>query len=335
MGGEPTLGFVNVPIIDLGRTDAPAQIDLACRTAGFFALTGHGIDRSERTGVIDAARRFFALAPDEKSQVSLLAGGGAWRGWFPLGDELTSGVPDRKEGYYFGRQITADQRPLHGPNIWPGSVPELQPAVNRWMASMEILGTQVLRAMATGLGLDATYFATTLTAEPTSLFRIFTYPPHVTDGDAPDRWGVAEHTDYGLLTLLAHDGTPGLEVKVANHWTAVPHDPELIICNLGDMLDRLTGGSYRSTPHRVRNHSAGDRISLPFFLDPSWDARIQPLPASRTASADERERWDHADLRDFDGTYGDWLVSKVSKVFPDLARSFWGGPEGPGGGASP
>jgi hypothetical protein len=29
-------------------------------------------------------------------------GGAAWRGWFPLGGELTSGKPDQKEGYYFG-----------------------------------------------------------------------------------------------------------------------------------------------------------------------------------------------------------------------------------------
>jgi isopenicillin N synthase-like dioxygenase len=87
------------------------------------------------------------------------------------------------------------------------------------------------------------------------------------------------------------------------------------------MLDRLTAGVYRSTPHRVRNEATHDRISLPFFLDPSWDARIEPLPLPAGATAAQRERWDHIDLSDVDGVYGDWLLAKVAKVFPDLATS--------------
>jgi len=295
-------------------------IDRACRTVGFFALGGHGIPAAQREHLIAVAREFFRLPEPVKANVSLARGGRAWRGWFPLGGELTSGVPDLKEGYYFGRELPPDDRPLHGPNVWPHDVPALHDAVLGWMASMESLGQQVLAAMGVGLGLGADWFASHLTVEPTTLFRIFTYPPHPAElRDRPDRWGVAEHTDYGLLTLLAHDGTPGLEVHVDGRWLAVPHDPELIVCNLGDMLDRLTAGAYRSTPHRVRNVADHDRISLPFFLDPSWDARIEQLPSPPTATLAERARWDHVDLSEFDGTYGDWLLAKVSKVFPDLA----------------
>ena len=58
--------------------------------------------------------------------------------------------------------------------------------------------------MAAGLGLVPDFFRNDLTADPTPLFRIFRYPPH--PPDSADRWGVAEHSDYGLLTLLAHDG---------------------------------------------------------------------------------------------------------------------------------
>src|SRR5690606_6291653 len=113
-------------------------------------------------------------------------------------------------------------------------------------------------------GLAPDWFASGLTADPTVLFRIFRYPPHPVG--AADRWGVGEHTDYGLLTLLAHDGTPGLEVNAGGRWIAVDPDPDLIVCNLGDMLDRLTLGRYRSTPHRVRNTATTDRLSLPFFF---------------------------------------------------------------------
>jgi len=91
------------------------------------------------------------------------------------------------------------------------------------------------------------------------------------------------------------------------------------VCNLGDMLDRLTGGELRSTPHRVRNAGGRDRIALAFFLDPALDAEIVPLPG-RQASLSRGPRWDGADPREFRGTYGDYLLGKIAKVFPALAR---------------
>jgi isopenicillin N synthase-like dioxygenase len=314
---------VEIPIIRLGSADAPGEIDAACRTTGFFALADHGVDGASRERLIEAAHRVFGLSRDRKEAVSLAHGGPAWRGWFPLEGELTSGVADLKEGYYFGREEPAGALPLHGPNVWPDEVPDLRTEVLAWMASMERVGQQVLAAMAAGLGLASDWFERHLTGDPTVLFRIFRYPPHPDGAEALARWGVAEHTDYGLLTLLAHDGTPGLEVRVGSQWIAVDPDPDLIVCNLGDMLDRLTLGRYRSTPHRVRNVAGHDRISLPFFLDPAWDAVVEPLPLDDgwTTPPDRSDRWDHADLTDVGGPYGDWLLAKVSEVFPDLAKA--------------
>jgi isopenicillin N synthase-like dioxygenase len=86
------------------------------------------------------------------------------------------------------------------------------------------------------------------------------------------------------------------------------------------MLDRMTGGRYRSTPHRVHSPRREGRISCPFFFDPSWDAAVRPvLPPAVTSEADAADRWDGASVHDeLTGTYGDYLVAKVSKVFPAL-----------------
>jgi isopenicillin N synthase-like dioxygenase len=310
-----------LPIIDITAAAAPGEIDRACRQFGFFAISNHGVTDDLRDAVIRAAIDFFGRSTEEKARVCLANGGSAWRGWFPLGAELTSGVPDLKEGYYFGRELPTDPRPMHGPNIWPEEPASLRPVITEWMATMEPLAQRVLGLMALGLGLDRDFFRNGLTADPTPLFRIFRYPPHPPDGG--DRWGVAEHSDYGLLTLLAHDGTAGLQVKVGDDWIDAPHDPHLIICNLGDMLDRLTAGRYRSTPHRARNQSSADRYSLPFFLDPGWDAVIETIDLDDgwVAPVDADRRWDRANLRELSGTYGDWLAAKVSKVFPQLAEA--------------
>lgn len=92
------------------------------------------------------------------------------------------------------------------------------------------------------------------------------------------------------------------------------------MCNLGDMLDRLTGGRFRSTPHRVRNRSGKSRYSWPFFLDPAFDAQVAPLPGAqvRPVELDAAERWDRASVHTLAGTYGDYLRSKVARVFPAL-----------------
>jgi isopenicillin N synthase-like dioxygenase len=308
-----------LPIVDPAAADAAVRIDAACRTSGFFAIPLPASLRARRDELIALMAEFLALPTAEKELVSMAVGGRAWRGWFPLGGELTSGAPDRKEGFYFGAELPPDERPMHGPNVWPARPAGLAAAVGEWMAAMEVLGQQVLRHMAVGLGQAPDWFATGLTAEPTPLFRVFRYPPHPTGDTAT--WGVGEHTDYGLLTLLATDGTPGLEVKVQGEWIAAPADTDLVICNLGDMLDRVTAGRYRSNPHRVRNHAGGDRYSLPFFLDPGWNAVVEPLAIDDgwVTPLDADARWDKANLRDLGGTYGQWLTAKVSKVFPDLA----------------
>ena len=182
-------------------------------------------------------------------------------------------------------------------------------------------GHALMEGIALALGLDDEYFARTYTAEPTVLFRIFHYPPQP-PADAA-RWGVGEHTDYGLLTLLAQDRCGGLQVRTPGGWIDAPPIDGTLVCNIGDMLDRLTGGWFRSTPHRVRNVSGHERLSFPLFFDPDFAARIEPLPRhaaidARLIDEDRARRWDGASVHELSGTYGDYLLAKISNVFPQL-----------------
>ena len=132
---------------------------------------------------------------------------------------------------------------------------------------------------------------------------------------------MGEHTDYGLLTILLQDDAGGLEVKSRSRWVPAPPVPGSFVCNIGDMLDRMTGGLFRSTPHRVRNPAPRDRLSFPFFFDPNFFARVRPidLPAQGRRPT-TGTRWDGASVHAFEGTYGDYLLGKVGKVFPELQQ---------------
>jgi isopenicillin N synthase-like dioxygenase len=80
----------------------------------------------------------------------------------------------------------------------------------------------------------------------------------------------------------------------------------------------MTGGAYRSTAHRVRNRSGQGRLSFPLFLDPGWDIEVRPLPGCSAQDQDGADRWDGESVHEWDGPYGDYLLSRVSRVFPDL-----------------
>jgi isopenicillin N synthase-like dioxygenase len=327
--------FGTLPVVDVGPLVAPEpvrpaeltqvarQIEAACRAHGFFYVTGHGVAPELLGRLAAACAAFFELPPAAKMEITMARGGPAWRGYFPVGAELTSGQPDLKEGLYFGAELgDEDPRvraglPLHGRNLFPRQVPGLRPAVLAYIDALTSLGQAVLRGVALSLGLDADYFAAGYTADPTVLFRVFRYPASP-PGDGG--WGVGEHTDYGLLTLLAQDANGGLQVRTPSGWIDAPPLEGTFVANIGDMLDRLTGGWYRSTPHRVRNASGRDRLSYPFFFDPGFTAEIPPLPGRAARAEGGQPRWDGQNLHAFTGTYGDYLLSKVSKVFPRLRR---------------
>jgi len=98
-----------------------------------------------------------------------------------------------------------------------------------------------------------------------------------------------------------------------DYWIDVPPEENVLIVNIGDMLDKLTEGRYRSNPHRVLNASGKMRLSYPFFVDPSWDAQVVPLPLEGTPPADDvSRRWDASSVHVWEGPYGDYLTTKVS-----------------------
>jgi isopenicillin N synthase-like dioxygenase len=305
----------------------------ACRRHGFFYIAGHGVDEALQARLEVLSRQFFDQDLETKMEIRMERGGKAWRGYFPVGGELTSGKPDLKEGLYFGAELSTDHplvvdgTPLHGPNLFPETMPEFRETVLRYMDAMTALGHIILEGIAMSLGLDRSYFADRYTRDPLMLFRIFNYPgdPHAADGEP--RWGVGEHTDYGLLTILKQDETGGLQVKSQGRWIDAPPVPGTFLCNIGDMLDRMTGGRYRSTPHRVRNVTRRDRLSFPFFFDPNFHVKVLPieLPDRAAVAADRSGRWDGESVHEITGTYGEYVLSKVSKVFPQLRRAHLAG----------
>lgn len=257
--------FDEVPIVDVspiveidlsgGGIPSPLLLAAASALGNAFQRAGFAYIKGYESEVPEAleerldseSREFFRLPVEEKMKIHMSGSGKAWRGYFPCGEELTSGRPDIKEGLYLGQELGEDDPrvvaglPVHGRNLFPERPAGLRPAVLEYMAAAERLGQKLMALVALSLGLPAAFFADGCTRTPLCLFRAFHYPPPATLGaefQDPELWGVGEHTDYGLLTLLKQDVVGGLQLKNRrNEWVPAPYVPGTLVINIGDMLE--------------------------------------------------------------------------------------------------
>lgn len=318
-----------IPIIDISLLDRNSEqiaenIKAVCREHGFFYISNHGISEELQAQLMKLSQVFFDLSLSEKMKIDMSKGGKAWRGYFPVNGELTSGQPDLKEGIYFGQELSAENplvkagTPMHGANLFLEQPLHFKETVLEYIHQVTQLGHKILQGIALSLGLKQDYFYQNYTQDPLILFRIFHYPAQ---DSTQSQWGVGEHTDYGLLTILLQDQIGGLQVKSRGQWIDAPPITNTFICNIGDMLDRMTGGLYRSTPHRVFNQSGESRYSFPLFFDPGFNTEVHRIENIESLSEDDRnERWDHSSVHEISGTYGEYILGKVGKVFPELLK---------------
>jgi isopenicillin N synthase-like dioxygenase len=310
---------VTIPTVDLRDVDA-AAVDEALQKAGFLLVTGHGVDDALRAEVRAAARRFFALPVEAKQRYATRVGG---RGWLAPGveananadafasgvanadafasgvanaDAFASGVanadggatpPDLKESFAVGPATPTGDPAVDDVwfprNVWPDEVPQLRPAIERYLAAMTAVSRGLLEVCSCALGLPPTTL-TSLAGHPTWTFNINRYPPLTEVGEpAPGQFRIGPHTDFGTVTVLDREpGAGGLQVDVAGSgWTDAPYDPAAFTVNIGDLLAHWTGQRWRSGRHRVLPPQSDapheELVSLVFFFELDHDAVVTPL----------------------------------------------------------
>jgi isopenicillin N synthase-like dioxygenase len=286
-----------VPVIDVGGLRSGRRADLetiaraigaAARDTGFFTIVNHGVPLEQIDGIFAEAARFFALPLAEKQNVAVALNEN-FRGYGAIGAERSDdGYPaDRKEAFDVGPELEPGDPeyglPFRGPNPWP-DLPGFRATLTAYMRTLQALVIDLHRPVAIDLGMDADYF-TPLVDRGIIALRLLRYPPQPGAFDGRS-YGVAPHTDYGNITLLAQDGTSGLEVRTRDgEWLAVAPTPGAFVCNIGDCLMRWSNDVYASTPHRVVNRSTRERYSIAFFGEPNGNALVEALP---TCTSPER-----------------------------------------------
>lgn len=289
---------MSIPSVDLAhfmKGDASSKqsfvrsLGEAYENIGFVSVKNHLFSSTLEESLYSEVKKFFGLPLEVKLKYEDIANAGQ-RGYTSFGREHAKGstVGDLKEFWHFGQEVTDGDsiKSEYPANIWCDELPEFNKMGIEAYRAMEETGKYMLRAISLFLGLDEFYFDAKI-HNGNSILRPIHYGPIVDEPKSAVRAG--QHEDINLITLLMGASADGLQVlNKQNEWIGVTALPEAIVVNVGDMLQRLTNNRLSSTTHRVINPPqeqwGSSRYSIPFFLHPRSEMRLDCLPSCITES---------------------------------------------------
>lgn len=263
----------NVPIIDLGSSDRASvvrQIRDACESYGFFQVINHGVSEEVVEKMIEVGKEFFALPIEEKLKLYSDDPSKPVR--------LSTSFNVRKEEFHNWRdylRLHCHPLPKYLPD-WPSNPPSFREMVSRYCVEVRELGYRIEELISESLGLEKEYIRKVM-GEQGQHMAVNYYPrcpePELT-------YGLPGHTDPNALTILLQDiNVAGLQVLKQGQWLAVNPHPNAFVINIGDQLQALSNGVYKSVWHRAVVNVEKPRLSVASFLCPSNEALISPAPS--------------------------------------------------------
>tara|TARA_B100001093_G_scaffold388661_1_gene374788 strand:- start:2980 stop:3876 length:897 start_codon:yes stop_codon:yes gene_type:complete len=249
----------------------------ALHAHGFFAIYDHNIDKELINNCYKIAKEFFELDIDIKNRHAYPNIGGA-RGYTPFGKETALGeiVPDLKEFWHHGPEVDSTYDSRINKNIQIKEIDNFNIIFDNLFSELNTLGIKLLESIAKTIDLNENFFSSSV-IKGNSLLRMIHYPP----SDNKNIFRAREHCDINFITLLIGANEKGLEIKSKDKsWIKVSANKDDIVCNIGDMLQLVTSGNLKSTPHRVIKYTdekSSSRYSIPFFLHPSPDTILKSI----------------------------------------------------------
>lgn len=271
------------PVINLEKLNGEeraatmAKIKDACENWGFFELLNHGIEPELLDEVERKTKDHYKKCMEQRFK-EMVASKGL--------EGVQTEIKDLDwESTFFLR---------HLPESNIAQVPDLDDEYRKVMkefaAKLEKLAEELLDLLCENLGLEKGYLKKAFYGSrgPTFGTKVSNYPPC----PKPDLIkGLRAHTDAGgIILLFQDDKVSGLQLLKDDQWIDVPPMRHSIVVNIGDQLEVITNGKYKSVEHRVVAQTDGTRMSLASFYNPGSDAVIYPAPALVEKEAEEKKQ---------------------------------------------
>ncbi|ESQ31994.1 hypothetical protein EUTSA_v10004527mg [Eutrema salsugineum] len=269
------------PLIDLSSTDRSRlvqQIHQACARFGFFQVINHGVSKETVDAMVSVAKEFFSMSMEEKMKL--------YSDDPTKTTRLSTSFNVKKEKVNNWRDyLRLHCYPIHKyVHEWPSNPPSFKEIVSKYSREVREVGFRVEELISESLGLEKDYMKKVL-GEQGQHMAVNYYPP------CPEpelTYGLPAHTDPNALTILLQDTTVcGLQILIDGHWFAVNPRPDAFVINIGDQLQALSNGVYKSVWHRAVTNTEKPRLSVASFLCPADCAVMSPAKPLWEAEDDE------------------------------------------------
>ncbi|KAK8482943.1 hypothetical protein V6N13_090415 [Hibiscus sabdariffa] len=264
----------SVPVIDMTeepRASVVHKISKACEEYGFFQVINHGVPRELCDTVLALLAAFFELPPEEKApflatdetrQVKLL--------------NYHVKTDGQTRVCMWSECLAHPWHPLDDVvHLLPQNPPQYREVIAEYSKEIYVLMKRLLSLISQGLGLEQDCLETKLGEAPTFRAQGNYYPP------CPDpelTLGLNVHTDISALTIVRQsEGVTGLQVLQNGNWVPVEPIPDAFVINIGDQIQVLSNGRFRSVHHRAVTNKTRKRVSMATFYNPSKDTIIGPI----------------------------------------------------------
>ncbi|GLJ33689.1 hypothetical protein SUGI_0677050 [Cryptomeria japonica] len=270
--------FLTVPVVDMEKLLLPSEnherkeemgvLSKACIEWGFFQVVNHGIPHSLIDRIRGVVNEFFSLPLDEKQRYAKRGGDVQGYGNIFVVDE------DQKLDWGDLVSLAVMSKKLKNLALWPTTPSDFRNTVERYTSEVERVAQAVLGLFAENLQLESDYFKDKFGEDPLMTMRTNFYPPCL----RPDLvLGLSPHSDGDAITLLLQDDQiEGLHVHKNNEWIPIQPIPYAYVVNIGDLMEVMTNGRYKSIEHRAVTNKEKARLSIAMFYHPGLDEEVAP-----------------------------------------------------------
>lgn len=283
MAERPTLTKVtpasNIPVIDLSKLlkgdmtlfhTEISKLSASCEDWGFFQVINHGIDLGLLADIEKTAMEFFMLPLEEKQKYPMAPGTVQGYGQAFVFSE------DQKLDWCNMFALGLEPHYMRNHKLWPKNPPNFCETIENYSREIRKLCKNLLGFIALSLGLSRDVFED-MFGVAVQAVRMNYYPAC----PRPDLvLGLSPHSDGSALTVLQQGkgSSVGLQILKDNTWVPVQPIPNALVINIGDTIEVLTNGRYKSVEHRAVTHKEKDRLSIVTFYAPSYDIELGPMP---------------------------------------------------------
>ncbi|KAJ6673296.1 OXOGLUTARATE/IRON-DEPENDENT DIOXYGENASE [Salix viminalis] len=272
---DSSVPLIEIPVVDLGLLPSPStsaqeldKLKLALSTWGCFQVINHGMTSSFLDKIREVSKQFFASPMEEKQKYSREADSiEGYGNDMILSDHQTVDWTDR----LYLTISPEDQRKI---KFWPENPEDFRETLHEYTVKLQETNDFLLRAMARSLNLEESCFLDQYGEQPLVTARFNFYPPCPKPGRI---LGVKPHADASAVTFLLQDKeVEGLQFLKDNEWFRVPIIPHALLVNVGDQVEIMSNGIFKSPVHRVVTNTKRERNTLAVFCIPESDNEIKP-----------------------------------------------------------